>query len=158
MSGLPDQNAVKRARQAKAETVAMRALADIAALRGAPGIDAQENLTWATQMAADTYRAILAQPASSWAVAAGEMLDVWDAWFGGTARHHKAEAHQLAIAGAFAAQAYEDALNGPEPDGAPAALMRVFLVALIDPNSAALDLLRAKNRIPPRHRATNIGE
>lgn len=50
----------------------------------------------------------------------------------------------LVLAACFAAQAYEVALASPlTADGAPAALLRALLAALIDPMSADLDYLRA---------------
>lgn len=67
--------------------------------------------------------------------AAAVMRAAWDADF----------AHRdLVLAACFAAQAYETAVaSGVTADGAPAALLRALLTALIDPLSADLDYLRA---------------
>ena len=76
-----------------------------------------------------------------------EMLATWDRFIGGDRDADEAAAKRLILAACFAAQAYEDAISGAlTADGAPAALLRAFLIALIDDASPELDHLRMCNR------------
>lgn len=84
--------------------------------------------------------------------AARAMLEALDAFMGGKelTREHQGLNKAVALAGSFAAAAYEAAPSG----GADVhALTRSFLLALIDPACEELDYLRADPASGPRARA-----
>jgi hypothetical protein len=79
-----------------------------------------------------------------WKAAATDMLQSWDKWFEGRAGGNDDEAKMLSLASAFAAQAFDDAASsGITADGAPAALLRAFLLGIINPLHPDLDHLRS---------------
>lgn len=100
------------------------------------------------EVALEAIRAIPAVAASQpavpdWTASATDMLCVWDKWLSGTAGGDDAAAHKLSLASAFAAQAFETlASSNITADGAPTALLRAFLMTLIDPLHPDLDYLR----------------
>lgn len=124
-------------------------LADIAAKTLAKNAPMISRDTGVNQMFSDLASAIRSipiapHPATDWTTCAADMLRVWDTWFGGSANGDHAAADRLAIASAFAAQAFEHAASsGITADGAPTALLRAFLLAMIDQLHPDLDYLRA---------------
>lgn len=75
-----------------------------------------------------------------------QLLAAHDAFMSGAALSDDAKATANAVfrAATFAAQAFDlAASHGMTRDGAPGALLRAFMIALIDPASAELDYLRA---------------
>ena len=85
---------------------------------------------------------------------ASDMLATWEEWFSGGKADLKEDANKLLVAASFAAQAFDMAADsGVTRDGAPIALMRAFLLALVDPLHPGLDHLRADPTTGPAERA-----
>jgi hypothetical protein len=73
--------------------------------------------------------------------AAGEMLALHDGYLSGTDVNIES-AKRLHVAASFGAQAFAVC---PIPDARPSAMLRAFLVALMNPMHGDLDYLRKKN-------------
>ena len=74
--------------------------------------------------------------------AAKAMLAISDGFMDGKTGYDNAAARRLFRASSFGAQAFAIC---PVPDARASAMLRAFLVALIDPAQPDLDYLRAKN-------------
>lgn len=79
---------------------------------------------------------------------AKSMLSIWDRWMNVEAidRTTERQATDLLKAACYAGVAYDDAMSAPlSADNAPAALLRVFLIALVDWKSPELNPYRTQN-------------
>lgn len=81
------------------------------------------------------------KPAVTVQEAARVLLAVHDGFMDGEP-YDKTEADRLFLSASFGAQAFAIC---PQPEARPSAMLRAFLLALIDPTDPQLDYLRAKN-------------